>query len=56
MRWDVSRCANMHGYAITDGIKTCRVAGQVQGGKLKSRCQCFDTKSFVKSSRWDDTQ
>lgn len=53
MRWDASRCANMHRYAITDGIKMCRVAGQVQGGTLKSRRQCQkDTKSFVKSSRW----
>lgn len=49
MCWDAPRCANMHGYAIADGIKMCRVAGQEQGGELKSRCQCQkkDTKSFV---------
>lgn len=29
-----SRCANMHGFAITDGIKMFCVPAQVQTGKL----------------------
>lgn len=40
MHWNASRCANMHGFAVADGIKMCCLAGQLQRGKLWSRCQC----------------